>query len=216
MRVRAGLIVELGVNLLLPWLAYRMALPHFGTIGALYASAVPPVAWGLIEFARSRRIDALSALVLFGIALSLLVVTLGGSPRLLLLRESLVSGAIGLVFLLSLAFRKPAVFYLARATIAREGEHGEERFEALWRERPGLRSSLRLMTLVWGIGLLAETMLRAWLAWHWPIERYLIVSPVISYGIYGGLTLWTAWYRARIRQRGEVAAGDGTRSANLP
>ncbi|WP_210308062.1 VC0807 family protein [Mesorhizobium huakuii] len=151
MRIRAGLVVELGVNLLLPWLAYRMALPHFGTIGALYASAVPPVAWGLIEFARFRRVDALSALVLLGIALSLMVMALGGSARLLLLRESLVSGAIGVVFLLSLAFRKPMVFYLARATVAREREYGQEHFEALWRERPSLRTSIRLMTLIWGL-----------------------------------------------------------------
>lgn len=214
MRIRAGLVVELVVNLLLPWLAYRMALPHFGTMGALYASAVPPVAWGLIEFARFRRVDALSALVLLGIALSLMVMALGGSARFLLLRESLVSGAIGVVFLLSLAFRKPVVFYLARATIARELEHGEERFEALWRERLSLRSSIRLMTLVWGVGLSVETMIRSWLAWNWPIEQYLVVSPVISYGIYGGLTLWTIWYRTRMKQRGEVAAGDGTPSAS--
>lgn len=213
MKVGVGLVVELGVNLLLPWLSYRMALPHFGTIGALYASAVPPVAWGLIEFARFRRVDALSALVLLGIALSLMVMALGGSPKLLLLRESLVSGAIGVVFLLSLAFRKPVIFYLARATIAREREYGEEHFEALWRERPTLRSSIRLMTLVWGVGLSAETMLRSWLAWHWPVERYLVVSPVIGYGIYGGLMLWTIWYRARMKQRGEAAASDGTLSA---
>ncbi|WP_095205032.1 VC0807 family protein [Mesorhizobium carmichaelinearum] len=212
MRIRAGLVVELGVNLLLPWLAYRMALPHFGTIGALYASAVPPVAWGLIEFARFRRVDALSALVLLGIALSLMVMALGGSARLLLLRESLVSGAIGVVFLLSLAFRKPMVFYLARATVAREREYGQEHFEALWRERPSLRTSIRLMTLIWGAGLSGETMLRSWLAWHWPIERYLVVSPVIGYGIYGGLTLWSIWYRTRMKQRGEAAAGDGTPS----
>ena len=208
MKIRAGLVVELGVNLLLPWLAYRVALPHWGTIGALYASAVPPVAWSLIEFARSRRVDALSALVLLGIALSLTLMVLGGSPLLLLLRESLVSGAIGVVFLLSLAFQKPVVFYLARATVAREHENGEERFETLWRERPNLRSSIRLMTLIWCVGLSAETLLRTWLAWHWPIERYLIISPFISYGIYGGLMLWTIWYRVRLKQRSEVATAD--------
>ena len=63
MKIRAGLVVELGVNLVLPWLAYRLALPHWGELGALYASAVPPVVWSLVEFARSRRVDALSVLV---------------------------------------------------------------------------------------------------------------------------------------------------------
>jgi len=147
MKIRAGHVAELGVNLVLPWLAYRLALPHWGELGALYASAVPPVAWSLAEFARTRRVDALSILVVLGIAMSIVLMALGGSPRLLLMRESMASGAIGVVFLLSLAMRRPLTFYLARATVAREAEGGAERFEALWSERPLLRRSIRLMTV---------------------------------------------------------------------
>lgn len=69
MKSRAGLILELVVNLLLPWVAYRWAHPHFGETGALYASAIPPVIWSIIEFIRTRRVDALSLIVLLGIAL---------------------------------------------------------------------------------------------------------------------------------------------------
>ncbi|HEV7834450.1 MAG TPA: VC0807 family protein [Caballeronia sp.] len=201
MKIRPGLVVELGVNLLLPWLAYRLALPYWGELGALYASAVPPVIWSLVEFARTRRVDALSILVLLGIALSVVLMALGGSPRLLLMRESIASGAIGVVFLLSLALRRPLTFYLARATVAREGEGGAERFEALWNERPALRRSVRLMTAVWGLGLTGENALRSWLAWHWPIERFLVVSPFIGYGIYGALTVWTLMYRKKLQRR---------------
>ncbi|MEA3090158.1 MAG: hypothetical protein QOJ04_1500 [Caballeronia sp.] len=201
MKIRPGLVVELGVNLVLPWLAYRLALPHWGELGALYASAVPPVIWSLVEFARTRRVDALSILVLLGIALSVVLMALGGSPRLLLMRESVASGAIGVVFLLSLAMRRPLTFYLARATVAREGEGGAERFEALWNERPALRRSVRLMTAVWGLGLTGENALRSWLAWHWPIERFLVVSPFIGYGIYGALTVWTLMYRKKLQRR---------------
>ena len=201
MKLRPGMIVELAVNLLLPWLAYRLALPHWGELGALYASAVPPIVWSLFEFARARRVDALSVLILLGIVLSIVMMALGGSPKLLLLRESLVSGAIGVAFLLSLAMKRPLTFYLARATVARESEGGAERFEALWNERPGLRKSIRLMTLVWGVGLTGENVLRSWLAWHWPVERYLVVSPFISYAIFGGLTVWTLIYRTRLKNR---------------
>jgi len=205
MKIRAGLIVELGVNLVLPWLAYRLALPHWGELGALYASAVPPVVWSLVEFARTRRVDALSVLVLLGIALSVVLMALGGSPRLLLMRESMASGAIGIVFLLSLAMRRPLTFYLARATVAREGEGSAARFEALWDERPALRRSIRLMTGVWGLGLTGENALRSWLAWHWPIERFLVVSPFIGYAIYGALTVWTLMYRKKMQRRATAA-----------
>jgi hypothetical protein len=209
-KLKPGLVLELIANLLLPWLAYRLALPGFGEVGALYASAAPPLAWSLIEFIRSRRVDALSALVLFGIALSIVTLALGGSARILLLRESLAAGATGIVFLVSLCFERPLIFYLARATVVREQQDGAARFETYWRGSATLRASLRLMTLVWGVGLTLETLLRVWFAWHWPIERYLVVSPIISYTLYGGLLAWTFWFRARLvaRQReGDASRG---------
>jgi hypothetical protein len=209
MKLRPGFVLELAVNFLLPWLAYRLALPHLGETGALIASAVPPIVWSLIELVRFRRVDALSVIVVAGIVLSVAAMALGGSPRMLLLRESLVSGAIGVAFLLSLPMRRPLIFYLARATVAREMEGGAARFESLWQERPALGSALRLMTLVWGIGLTGETALRAWMALTWPIERFLVVSPFIGYGIYGGLTLWTFWYRRGMRERVEARVQSG-------
>ncbi|MEW9584727.1 VC0807 family protein [Paraburkholderia sp. DGU8] len=199
MKLRPGLVVELAVNFVLPWLAYRLALPYLGETGALIASAGPPTVSSLIQLVRFRRVDALSMMVVAGIVLSVAAMALGGRPRVLLLRESLVSGAIGVVFLLSLPMRRPLLYYLARATVAREMAGGAARFEMLWRERPGLASSMRLMTLVWGAGLTCETALRAWMALTWPIERFLVVSPFIGYGIYGGLTLWTLWYRNTVR-----------------
>jgi hypothetical protein len=209
MKLRPGFVLELAVNFLLPWLAYRFALPHLGETGALIASAVPPIVWSLIELVRFRRVDALSVMVVAGIVLSVAAMALGGSPRMLLLRESLVSGAVGVVFLLSLPMRRPLIFYLARATVAREMEGGAERFETLWRERPALVSAMRLMTLVWGVGLTGETALRAWMALTWPIERFLVVSPFIGYGIYGALTLWTLWYRKTMRSRVEARVQPG-------
>ncbi|REG57582.1 hypothetical protein B0G80_0205 [Paraburkholderia sp. BL6669N2] len=209
MKLRPGFVLELAVNFLLPWLAYRLALPHLGETGALIASAVPPIVWSLIELVRFRRVDALSVMVLAGIVLSVAAMALGGSPRMLLLRESLVSGAIGVVFLLSLPMRRPLIFYLARATVAREMEGGAARFEALWQERPALVSAMRLMTLVWGVGLTGETALRAWMALTWPIERFLVVSPFIGYGIYGGLALWTFWYRKTMPSRVEAGVQSG-------
>ena len=43
----------------------------------------------------------------------------------------------------------------------------------------------------------------------WPVERFLVVSPFVSYGIYGTLLLWTLWYRKSLRQRASET-GDAT------
>ncbi|HEX5419075.1 MAG TPA: hypothetical protein VFY39_03680 [Gammaproteobacteria bacterium] len=58
---------------------------------ALMAASAPPIVWAIAEFARRRRIDALSILVLAGVGLSLLVYLSGGSVRVLQLREKLVT-----------------------------------------------------------------------------------------------------------------------------
>ncbi|NWK76843.1 VC0807 family protein [Aquitalea sp. LB_tupeE] len=189
---------ELLANFLLPWLCYRWAQPQWGETAGLIASSLPPIAWSVVELLRFRRIDALSVMVLGGIALSLLAMLLGGSPRILLMRESLLSGLIGLAFLLSLLLPKPLLFYLARATVARESAEEEWRFDVRWQE-PAFRRGIRQLTLLWGAGLCAETLLRALLIWLLPVERFLILSPFISYGIMGLLLAGTWLGRRRLR-----------------
>lgn len=200
MKLRPAFVAELAVNLLLPWVAYRLAHPHYGEVGGLIASAIPPVAWSIVELVRFRRVDALSAIVLLGIALSIGAMAFGGGPRVLLMRECLASGAIGVAFLATLFARRPLVFYLARATVARETPEGVARFEMLWNERREFASAMRMLTAVWGIGLTADAALRAWLAATWPIERFLVVSPILGYSVFGGLLAWTFWYRTRMRR----------------
>ncbi|MET5115574.1 VC0807 family protein, partial [Burkholderia pseudomallei] len=85
MKLSPGLVAELTVNLLLPWAAYRAALAYWGETGGLVASAVPPLVWSPVQLARFRRVDALSALVLFGFVLSIAAALAGGSARMLLM-----------------------------------------------------------------------------------------------------------------------------------
>jgi hypothetical protein len=61
---------------------------------------------------------------------------------------------------------------------------------------------MRMLTAVWGIGLVSETALRGWMATTWPIERFLVVSPLLGYGLFGALMAWTFWYRTRLRRIG--------------
>jgi hypothetical protein len=196
---RRLLLIELAVNFLLPWLAYRWAQPEWGETAGLIASGVPPLLWSAWELWQHRRVDALSLFVLAGIVLSTVAMLLGGNARVLLLRESLVSGLFGLAFLLSALGRRPLLYYLAIATVARESAHGKTRFQALWQDNPAFRQKVAVMNGVWGFGLVAETALRSLMAWTWPPERFLLLSPWIGYGIYGLLTAWTLWYRKRIR-----------------
>jgi hypothetical protein len=209
-----GLATEAVVNFVLPYLIFGWAKPHWGEVDALIASSGPPIVWSLVEFARRRRVDALSVLVLAGIALSLLAYAGGGGVRMLQLREKLVTALIGVIFLGSAAIRKPLIFELARATLARRGSAELDGFVAL-KDNPYFRRTMTVMTLVWGFGLVGEAALAGALVFTMSVKQFLIVGPIVGNGTMGALSLWSFWYSQRQRRKGEARrAAEAAAAAN--
>jgi hypothetical protein len=196
---------EVLVNVALPFLIYSLAQPRWGDVNALIASSAPPVLWSLVEFGRNRRIDALSLLVLLSIGLSLLAFLGGGSVQLLQLREKLVTIIVGLVFLGSAAIGRPLMYELIRAFLARSNDPELQQVEAA-RNARRFRAAMTLMTLVWGIGLLADAAVSIVLVNVLPMRIYLVVNPILGYATIGSLTLWNLWFGRRLR-RAKMAAG---------
>ena len=187
---------ELAVNLGLPLLVFHLARPQLGDAHALIASSAPPLAWSLVELLRKRRLDALSLLVLAGIGLSVLAFLGGGGIRVLQLREKLVTGVIGLVFLGSAAIGRPLIQGLARATLLRTSPERAAQLAAR-RDSPPFRRAMNVMTLAWGFALVGECALSATLALWLPIEHFLWLAPLIGYGSLGGMSVWTYAYARR-------------------
>jgi hypothetical protein len=200
-----SIAIELLVNFLLPYVIYVKAEAGIGQVHALLAASLPPIVWSLIEFARKRRVDAVSILGLAGIVRSLLAFFGGGSARFLQLRENLVTGLIGLVFLGSAAIGRPLIYQLARAGKLRESPAEAARFESL-RDKRHFRHGMTIMTLVWGFGLLAQTIVACLLVFRMSIRHYLVVSPIFGYGTMGALALWTFCYVRQMKRRGAAAA----------
>jgi hypothetical protein len=197
-----NLLAEAAANFVLPYLIYRLTQAKIGQVDALLAASIPPILWSVVGFAWKRRLDAVSLLVIAGIVLSLLAFFGSGSARFLQLRENLVTGLIGLVFLGSAAIGKPLVYWLARAGMARKSSSEVQAFEKL-RGDGYFEATMMIMTVVWGAGLLAQTVLACALVFTMPIATYLIVSPVLGYGAMGALALWTFLYTKRRRRIGK-------------
>jgi hypothetical protein len=121
------------------------------------------------------------------------------------LRENLVTGAIGLVFLGSAAIGKPIIYQLAVAGAARQSSAAADELRNL-KDNVNFRRTMTFMTLVWGFGLLAATAIACVLVFTLSIKTYLLVSPFVGYGIMGLLALWTVWFSRRARRRGRVRA----------
>jgi hypothetical protein len=204
LREKGGRIaIEALVNFILPFVIYNYAEGRLGDVRALLASSAPPILWSLIEFARYRRLDALSVLVVGGIGLSLLAMLGGGGAKFLQLREKLVTGVIGLAFLGSALIGKPLIYELARGSMRRKSESEAQQFEAL-QVHAGFRRTMTVMTLVWGLGLLADVAVGVVLVFVLSIREYLLVNPILGYGTMGALSLWTFVYGKRAKRRGEA------------
>jgi hypothetical protein len=196
-------LLEVTVNFLLPFAIYSALKGRLGDVGALMAASGPPIAWSIFEFIRARKIDAIAILVLSGIALSLLAFAGGGGVKFLQLRENLVTGLVGLVFLGSVLIGRPLIYQLERAGTRRFSPHLVPGFEAL-RDDAAFRRGMTITTLAWAIGLLAASAVNCGLVFVLSIKQFMLISGPISYAAMGLLTVWTTWYVPRVKLAAEA------------
>jgi hypothetical protein len=173
-------------------------------VGALGFGALFPITRGLLELWQRRRVDIIGAIVLVGIAVSIIALLAGGSVKLFLIRESFVTGALGLLALSSFTWSRPLLFYIGRQFAAGDDPVALEQFNNLW-HRPLARRTFRLMTAVWAIGWLGEFGVRVVMILTLSVAQVLAISPFVFNGITIGLIAWTLAYARRQRQRGQTA-----------
>ena len=171
------------INAIAPYIVYELADPYVGGLGALALSAVPPAIESVWSVVRKRKLDVASALVLGGLAVSFVLVALGGSERVLLLRDSLITSIVGLVIAVSAAFPKPVMYHLFRQVHAIE---------------PELRT-MRVLSVVLGLGLVVEMAVRTAMVLEMTTDRFLLISPFVQYGMTGALVTWCVFYTRRRR-----------------
>jgi intracellular septation protein A len=172
-----AIVIDIALNVALPYGSY--ALLH--DIGqsesrALIGSALIPTAVAIASIVQRRRMNALSLLVIGATVLSLGATVLSGSAWFALVRPSFITGAIAIVFALSLLARRPTLFYLARDTMCATAEAAAE-FETHW-DRPGFRRSMRRLTIVWAAFLAGEALLRLAIAAIWPNPAVIAATQI--------------------------------------
>jgi hypothetical protein len=185
-----------------PYVIFSLLRPHTSEFAALIVAALAPLMLNVVSLVRKRSLDIFGVFVLAGIVISVMLVLVGGSPKLLLIRESFVTGAFGLVFLCSLVYRRPLIFYFARHFSTGDDPEQQEAWSSRWKY-PYFRFVMRLMTAVWGVATLIEAVARGYLVFRLPTQSFLAVSPFVQYGIIGVTIAWTVWYARRARTQGE-------------
>lgn len=166
----------------------------------LVFAGIFPIAKSIYDPIRRRELDPVATLVLLGIVTSIIAIFFGGSPKLLLIRESFFTGAFGLACLVSLLLPRPIMFYFGRYLMVGKDPEKRAAYDARW-QNPIARRAHRFITAAWGIVFVGEFLLRVYLVYTLSVAAVLVVSPTILNGATIALIIWTFWYAHKIRER---------------
>jgi hypothetical protein len=199
------------VNAVAPVLAYQV-LTNLGvsSMTALASSAIFPVLGTGWSFARTRRPDIIGVVSLTFILVGVATSVVSGDPRFVLVKDSLMTGLFGLLCLGSLVLvPRPLLFYFGRQFSSGGDPARAAAFESMW-QYPHFRAVMQVMTIVWGVGYLIEALVRVGLSFLLTIPVFLIVSPLLAFGVTIGLISWTVAYaRTKTRRRAAELGATG-------
>lgn len=190
------------IDVAVPLGSYYLFKDAFGmsTFAALaWSSVVPAVrtVWGLVK---ERTTNALAGLILVVNVVSLLLTFVSGDPRLMLAKDSAVSSTIAIGILVSVALGKPMMTAGMKPFLVK----GDAAKEAAWERlvsgsaagSAAFRSKERAFSVVWGLVLFAECVVRAVGAYTIPVDTMvwlgsviMIVAMAIGFVVSGGLAV---------------------------
>ncbi|MEU6794499.1 VC0807 family protein [Nonomuraea wenchangensis] len=170
MRVKA--LAALGVDIALPAGVYyglRYAAGLDEHLALVLSSLVPALSVA-VSLARGRRPDRLAlfmtAMILAGAAVSALV----HDPRFLLAKDGWFMGVAALWFLSSTRWERPLAFTFTRFLLERRVGPARESWDVLWERLPAFRRIWRVVTVMYGVGLLADAAVRVVMAYALPMD----------------------------------------------
>src|SRR5579859_7922479 len=194
-------LLNVGLPLLMVFLLEKYV--HTTEITALSIASVVPILSSIAELVRNRRLDLIAIFFLLGLLSSIVAIFLGGSVQLLVIRESLFTGALGLASFVSLLLPRPLMFYVGRQMLCGNDTAKLARFNAGWND-PHTRFVHRLITSVWGAALFGEFLVRLLLSYT--------LAATVAYGLGSTILIvtiavtfaWTFAYIRRVRRKIEA------------
>jgi intracellular septation protein A len=206
---KIGPDVHFAVRQVLPSLMLDLTMPIivFFALRAYGVSTLLAIVAGgafpLINVARgwtlSRRIEPLGIIVITCIAFGTAAALISGSVFVALLKDFVLMGGFGLLFLVSIiGAERPVMFYILRQFIAGNDPARLQWWEGLW-QHARFRAAQRRVTAVWGLGLVIEALIGTALACLLMPAQVVIISPVMALTVLIGLALWTRGYLLALR-----------------
>ncbi|MGW5179519.1 VC0807 family protein [Streptomyces sp. NPDC004082] len=188
----------------------------FGTVAALGWSSVLPAVRTVWSAVRDRRLNGLAALILVVNVAGLVLGSVAGAPRLMLAKDSAVSSVVGIGVLVSVLLGRP----MMTAAMAPFLIKGDAARGAAWQRLLGgserFRRAERTFSVVWGVVLLGECVVRVVGAYTLPVDTMVWLGTVVMIGSMALAFLLSgalAVVPMKMMLREELGGGCGSRSA---
>jgi hypothetical protein len=196
----SGIVWGIVLNASIPVIVYKFSKRYVSPseFRALVIASTFPLGKSVFDLVRRGQVDPVSIMVLLGIAADSVALLFGGSVRILLVRESLFTGAFGFACFMSLLFPRPIMFYFARYFMAGTDRQRQARFNAAW-QVPEVRFCHRLITTVWGSAFVGELILRIILIYSTSPPMVLVISPILLGTLTTVTMVWAFSYGHRVR-----------------
>ncbi|RKR13658.1 VC0807 family protein [Arthrobacter oryzae] len=185
-----GLAWDVGLPLAAYYLLHFAGATDWAALLAATGAAACRLLWTAFK-AHSLNPFALLMAIVFGLGLGLSFLT--GDPRFLLLKDSAITGGIGVSFLVLAALGHPLTLDAAKTwSPERAGEMDLE-----FHGNPAVHRWHLKVSAVWGAALIAEASTRAVLVYLLPIDVMVGVSAALAVMVFAALIAWTVRDRRR-------------------
>ncbi|MET8684361.1 VC0807 family protein [Streptomyces sp. NPDC004732] len=183
-KARIESLKPLVLDALVPTASYYLLSKGFGmgTMAALAWSSVVPAARTLWSLVKERRVNGLAALILTANVVGLLASLVAGDPRLMLAKDSAITATVGIAILLSVVAGRPLMTAGLKPWVTKGNAARTAAWERLSAERGRFARLERMFSVVWGLALFGEALLRVVGAYTLPVDTMVWLGGAIAAG----------------------------------
>lgn len=172
------LVVDVGV----PMASYYLLSDGFGLsqVAALAWSSVVPALRTVWSLVRRTGVNGLALLILVVNVVGLATSTVTGDPRLMLAKDSVTSSVVGISVIVSVFWGKPLMTAGLKPFVTKGAPAGEAAWDRLMAGSVPFRRAERRFSLIWGIVLLTECVVKGIGAYTIPVSTMVWLGTVLT------------------------------------
>ncbi|MEW1648184.1 MULTISPECIES: VC0807 family protein [unclassified Streptomyces] len=156
-------------------LYYVLRAAGAAEITALLVSGSAPALHTVHSAIRHRKLDAIGAFTIALLMVSVVASLVTADPRIALARNSLFTALAGVWLLVTLFVGRPFTYQALRTLLADRSA----KLDQLWESDAAFRRVWRALTVLWGVGLLCDALIRLIMAYTLPIDTVPALDAVL-------------------------------------